>query len=172
MAQQDAASARNVRSVAEIERQAFDRRTAFERATDAIVAFAGHEAFIIGHIVWFAGWVALNTTDLSGRPPFDPFPFSLLTLIVSLEAILLSSFLLRSQTRMAREADLREHLDLQINLLAEQEATAMLRMLRALCRAQGVQVEQADRVDELLEKVDVRALAEDVRRAAPSVKDD
>jgi uncharacterized membrane protein len=65
--------------------------------------------------------------------PFDPFPFSLLTSIVSLEAIILTLFVLATQNRLTREADKRAHLDLQVNLLSEQEMTIMLKMLEEPC---------------------------------------
>jgi uncharacterized membrane protein len=71
--------------------------------------------------------------------PFDPFPFSFLTLVVSLEAIFLSVFVLMSQNRMTRQADKRAHLDLQIYLLAEQELTTILHMLRGLCKKHNVE---------------------------------
>ena len=70
--------------------------------------------------------------------PFDPYPFSLLTMIVSLEAIFLSIWILISQNQMTRQADRREHLDLQINLLAEQESTATLRAVHGIAHHLGV----------------------------------
>jgi uncharacterized membrane protein len=91
---------------------------------------------------------------------FDPFPFTLLNLAVSLEAIFLSSFVLMTQNRMARQGDKRTHLDLQVNLLAEQELTTMLRMVYALCRQAGVHVDIRDeQVAELLKETDIQKLA-------------
>jgi len=145
----------NVRAVAELEQQAIHSRTRFERFTDAISEAAGSVAFIVVHITWFAVWITVN---LTGRP-FDHPPFGLLNLILSLEAIVLTSFVLMTQNRMTRHADKRAHLDLQINLLAEQELTATLHMLHALCRQAGVRVTVRDaRVEELLKETDIQQL--------------
>ena len=69
---------------------------------------------------------------IAALPPFDPFPFGILTLIVSTEGVLLAIIILISQNRMIRQADRRAHLDLQINLLAEQEASLILRQVRRI----------------------------------------
>ena len=71
---------------------------------------------------------------------FDPYPFSLLTLVVSLEAILLTGFVLISQDRMTKLADRRAHLDLQVNLLAEQELTAILKVVCLIADQTGVEL--------------------------------
>ncbi|MEO8613955.1 MAG: DUF1003 domain-containing protein, partial [Luteolibacter sp.] len=76
---------------------------------------------------------------------FDPFPFNFLTLTVSLEAIFLSTFILISENTRSRNDDRRNHLDLQINLLAEQENTKMLRLLHQIGLKVGIDCE-----DELL----------------------
>src|SRR5579862_1494257 len=123
----------NVRAIGDLERQAIHQRTPLDRMADAVTAFAGSQTFIIGHVVWFALWIVLNR----GAGSFDPFPFSLLNVIVSMEAILLTTFVLLTQNRMARQADRRAHLDLQVNMLAEQELTAILQMLYALCQKAG-----------------------------------
>ena len=83
--------------------------------TDAITAFAGSLAFVYIHVGWFAVWVLLN----SGILNFDKFPFGLLTLIVSLEAIFLSTFVMISQNRQAARADVRSELDFETNLRSE-----------------------------------------------------
>src|SRR6185369_17907384 len=108
---------------------------------------AGTAAFLLGHVVCVATWITLNVT---GRLTLDPYPFNLLMLAVSLEAIGLTTVVLMTQNRMTRQADKRAHLDLQVNLLAEQELTAMLQMLHALCQQSGVAITVRDaRVDQL-----------------------
>src|SRR6185436_2928086 len=109
-------TARNVESVLKIEQAERAKRTVGDRVADAISAFCGSTSFIWTHVVWFGAWVALNT--FPGFRPFDPFPFAFLTLVVSLEAIFLSTFILISENRQARLGDRRNLLDLQINLLA------------------------------------------------------
>jgi uncharacterized membrane protein len=93
---------------------------------------------------WFTGWLVINTGHLFRFKPFDPYPFSFLTLVVSLEAIFLTVFVLMSQNRMARQADKRAHLDLQVDLLAEQELTVILYLLRAICQQGPVSVTSYD----------------------------
>jgi len=147
---------KNVQAIAELEREALHTRTRLDRFTDAITAAAGSLYFIVGHALWFTGWILWNTF---GRA-FDPFPFSLLNVLVSLEAIALTSFVLMTQNRITHQADKRAHLDLQVNLLAEQELTAMLHMLSALCQRAGVKVTIRDeRVQELLQQTDIHRLA-------------
>ena len=85
--------------------------------SDAITTWAGSGTSIVLHVIWFGGWLAFNT-GLVARTPFDPFPFSLLTSIVSLEAIFLTLFVLASQNRLTRETDKRANLDLRVNLLS------------------------------------------------------
>jgi uncharacterized membrane protein len=128
----ETATYRNVQEIARIEREALQRRSTAERLGDLIATQAGRMWFIMLHALWFALWIGLNAGEGSRTGRFDPFPFSLLTMIVSLEAIFLSLFILMSQNRSARQADQRSHLDLQINLLSEHENTKMLRMLQAL----------------------------------------
>jgi len=98
--------------------------------SDAITRFAGTTLCLAIHALWFGG--ILWNSGLLPFGAFDPFPFSFMTLVVSLEAIFLSLFIMMSQSRMQRQADERSHLDSQINLLAESETTKMLGMLRSL----------------------------------------
>ena len=97
----------------------------------------------------------MNLGGLPGIEPFDPFPFSLLTTIVSLEAIFLTLFVLISQNRMSREADKRAELDLQVNLLAEKEATMILRMLQEISGHLGLSGEANKDIEELLKETKV-----------------
>lgn len=130
--------------------------------SDAITALAGHEWSVGIHAVWFAAWLIVNV-GLTPWRPFDPFPFSLLTSIVSLEAIFLTLFVLASQNRLTQEADKRAHLDLQINLLAEQEMTVVLRMLKELCdRFDLTDTTQSEEFQALLKHTDIRDLADRV----------
>jgi len=89
------------------------------------------------HALWFGLWVLLNTGWL-GIGPFDPFPYSLLTMIVSLEAIFLSTFVLISQNRSGAETDRRADLALHVGLLTEHEVTRALQMLDAIQERLGV----------------------------------
>jgi uncharacterized membrane protein len=123
--------------------------------------------FVWVHVVWYAGWIGANLDLVPGVRTFDPYPFSFLTLVVSLEAIFLSLFVLNSQNRMTREADRRAHLDFQVNLLAEQENTKTLEMLQRLCRHLGVAIPSDDELDRLSEKTDVDRIASDLAQQLP-----
>jgi CRP/FNR family cyclic AMP-dependent transcriptional regulator len=122
-----AAAGRRIRKSAELLRrtasrnvnvQAEDRRTAVQRAADWIAEFSGSIQFLLLHMVWFGVWVGLNTF---GPSRFDPFPFGLLTMVVSLEAIFLSVFVLLSQNRQAAKDRIRGDIEYDVNLKAELE---------------------------------------------------
>lgn len=107
-----------------------------DRVAETIARFCGSMTFVWAHVFGFATWIIFNTFFPSWA--FDPFPFTFLTLVVSLEAIFLSTFILVSQNLETRLTERRNHLDLQINLLSEQENTQMLRLLRMIAEKVGV----------------------------------
>lgn len=98
-----------------------DTRTFLQKLTDGIAAFAGSITFLIIHVVWFALWLGLNMLNIPGLTKFDPFPFGLLTLTVSLESIFLAVFLLLSQNRQAAKDRVRSDVEYDVNLKAELE---------------------------------------------------
>jgi uncharacterized membrane protein len=160
---------RNVRAVATLERRALHDRTPADRLSDALTRFTGSPRFVVGHALAFLFWLLVNSGRVPAISPFDPYPFNFLTLVVSLEAIFLSVFVLMSQNRMTRQADKRAHLDLQVDLLAERELTLMLHMLRGLCEKQGVPLDRFEEdVRELLEETDVHALSSALEKRLPS----
>jgi uncharacterized membrane protein len=128
----------NIRTLARLHTQARKERTLQEHIADVITAFSGRMSFVYFHVVWFAAWILINTGHL-GLRPFDPFPYGLLTMIVSLEAIFLSTFVLISQNRLSEDSDRRAHLDLQIGLLTEHELTRALQMLDAIQGKLGIE---------------------------------
>ena len=134
--------------------------------TDVVSAAVSSTGFILFHIAWFTSWIAFNVVA-SRR--FDPFPFNLLTLMVSLEAIVLTGFVLMSQNRMTHLADRRAHLDLQVNLLAEQELTAILKVVCLVAERTGVTVKGDPHLAKLLARTDVKVLAEALTREMATV---
>ena len=128
---------RNVQNQARLRREAASVRTFQARMADAITAFSGSMSFVYLHVLWFALWVLLNTGQF-GMHPFDPFPYSLLTMIVSLEAIFLSTFVLISQNRSGVEADARADVALHVGLLTEHEVTRTLQMLDTIQSRLGI----------------------------------
>ena len=122
---------RNIRTIIHLRAKAARERSLQGRFADAITSFSGRMVFAYVHIAWFGVWILLNT-GWFGLRAFDPFPYGLLTMIVSLEAIFLSTFVLISQNRLAEESERRADLDLHIGLLTEHELTRVLQMLDAI----------------------------------------
>ena len=129
---------RNIRTIIDLRHKAANRRNLEDRVSDIITDVSGRMIFVYFHVVWFGLWVILNT-GLLGFKAFDPFPYGLLTMIVSLEAIFLSTFVLISQNRMNELAESRADLDLHIGLLSEHETTRVLQMLDAIQTKLGIE---------------------------------
>ncbi|MET0382470.1 MAG: DUF1003 domain-containing protein [Burkholderiaceae bacterium] len=157
-------AASNVQAVMRLEEEAKAGRTRSQRVAHAVAAFCGTMTFVWLHVAWFAVWIALNV--IPGGAQFDKFPFTFLTLTVSLEAIFLSSFILISQNEETRVADRRNALDLQVNLLTEQENTKLLKMLAAIGAKLGVEFEGDPSLDVLQQATRPEALARQIDRAA------
>jgi uncharacterized membrane protein len=159
----------NVRTIACLEKHAMAQRSSADRLSDAITRVAGSATCVGLHAIAFTIWIAVNVGLVPDVTPFDPYPFSFLTLVVSLEAIFLAISVLMSQNRAARLADRRAHLDLQIDLLAERELTAALHMLRALCAKQQVVLDKVGTdVKDLLEETNVEKLVSDLDKKLPA----
>jgi len=142
----------NINTIIRLEENALKQRTFADRISDAIANFVGSIPFVAIHVAWFGVWVGLNL----GFWRFDPYPFALLCMLVSLEGVLLSTFVLIKQNRMSQRADHRSHLDLQINLLAEKEVTKVLQLQRLICQRLGIEEANADQ--EVLELSNITAV--------------
>jgi uncharacterized membrane protein len=129
-----------IRTIVHMRMKAARERTPEQRLADAVTSFSGRMAFVYIHIVWFSVWILLNS-GLFNTQPFDPFPYGLLTMIVSLEAIFLATFVLISQNRMGELSEQRADLDLHIDLLTEYELTRVLQMLDAIQDKLGIRNE-------------------------------
>src|SRR5689334_16275128 len=160
-----ASAADNINTIVQLEEQALRERRMADRISDAIANFVGSIPFVAIHVAWFGIWVALN----AGIWRFDPYPFALLCMLVSLEGVLLSTFVLIKQNRMSQRADQRSHLDLQINLLSEKEVTKVLQLQRLICRRLGIEEAEADReVSELSHVTAVENLARELHSKIPT----
>ncbi|MBK6430569.1 MAG: DUF1003 domain-containing protein [Anaerolineae bacterium] len=148
---------RNIRTIIALRLKAASERSLQDRIADAITSFSGHMVFVYVHLVWFSVWILLNTGRVGVRP-FDPFPYGLLTMVVSLEAIFLATFVLISQNRLSQEAERRADLDLHIGLLTEHELTRVLQMLDAIQDKMGI----ANHVDSELADLEMETKPEDV----------
>jgi uncharacterized membrane protein len=139
---------RNIRTILRLRAQSAQNRTFQDRLADAITAVSGRLSFVYLHVLWFGAWILMNTGWL-GVKAFDPFPYGLLTMIVSLEAIFLSTFVLISQNRLSEEADRRADLDLHIGLLTEAELTKVLKMMHAVSDKLGIENTELDELADL-----------------------
>ncbi len=158
---------KNIESIMKLEQDAIHSRSPAEHLADKITTFAGSTPFLILHVIWFGVWVMLNVGLIPRLQPFDPFPFSFLTLVVSLEAIFLTLLVLMSQNRMMKEADKRTHLDLQLNMLAEQESTVMLKLVQRIAEHLGIEEHSDQTIKELAEDTDVHRLAKSLDEKLP-----
>ncbi len=159
---------RNIRTMIQLRLKADSERSPQDRAADAVTAFSGSMVFVHLHIAWFAVWVLLNTGRV-GVHPFDPFPYGLLTMVVSLEAIFLSTLVLITQNRMSEEVEHRADLDLHIGLLTEHELTRVLQMLGAIQDKLGIENHAASELADLemeTKPEDVMAEIERLHRSA------
>lgn len=152
----------NIETILKMEKEAVKNLSTIEHIADKVTAFAGSSPFIILHALWFGLWIIINSRMISGLTPFDPFPFSFLTLVVSLEAIFLTLLVLMTQNRMTKEADKRAQLDLQINMLAEQETTMILRMVQKITKHLGLVEETDATIADLSEMTDITTVAKKI----------
>src|SRR4026208_56703 len=150
----------NIETVTRLEESAREQRTASDRVAEKIANFCGSMTFVWVHVVWFGGWILFNL--IPGITHVDPFPFTFLTLIVSLEAIFLCTFILISQNLDSRISERRSHLDLQLNLLSEQENTKMIVMLHAIAAKVGADLTQDPHLEALSEETRPERLIEQI----------
>jgi len=165
----DAASAveENVQAIKRWEHGILLARSKAEQISDWIAYTAGSGPVLALHLVWFGLWVSLNAGVLRRVRPFDPFPFPFLTMTVSLEAIFLALIVLASQNRLSRQTDKRSHLDLQIDLLAEREMTAVLQLLQDIARHLDVKTTVTpEQLRDLMKQTDVRHLTDRMEELA------
>ena len=155
----------NSHCVSDLERAFEQRRRMTDRIADTISGFTGSISFVIVHLLWFATWFLINTGAIPHVKRFDPFPFILLSMIVSVEAVLLSTFVLMKQNRMQQKTDIRDHLNLQIDLLSEKEVTKALQLLRAIAAKVGVDERNDAELDEMANTTSVDSLAERIESA-------
>ena len=155
----------HIDTIAKHEQEFLKRRSPAERMGDLTAAVVGNLAFVAVHVFLFVLWISVNTIKVPRIPHFDPAPFSLLGTIVALEAILLASLILMRQARLARRADERDHLMLQILLLTEKEVTALIGMNQQIAIKAGVQdVENSQEIEQLGRNTSIDGVARDIQQ--------
>ncbi len=159
----------NIEAIAKLEVQALHERSAAEYLSDIITRFTGSIGFVIFHVLLFVFWFVVNLNLIPGIQAFDPFPFGILTLIVSSEGVFLAIFILISQNRITRQAERRAHLDLQINMLTEREITLMLKMQKKLCEHFDLEKENApEETHHLMKEMNIEHLVNKLEENLPT----
>lgn len=136
-----------------LEAKSLKARSFLTRLADELTSVCGSPTFLVMNSLFFLVWIGVNTNILPGFIAFDPYPFGLLTMIVSLEAIFLSIFVLISQNRSAYISTIRDEVHMQVNLRAEEEITKILEILSDMRKKMGITKEDAE-LKEMLERMD------------------
>ena len=160
--------ARNIAAIRQWKARRRAQQSVSDKAADAISRFAGSLWFVLCHLTAFVAWSLWNALAPENLR-FDPYPYGLLTFIVSMEGVLIATFVLIAQNRMAVQSDRRDHLNLQVDLLAEQEMTLMLRMLRRISEQLNVEPETLEdaRAEKLGEETNVYELMQRLEKELP-----
>jgi uncharacterized membrane protein len=154
----------NIEKVVQLEEEEERHRSFADRFPERIGSFAGSVSFVACQLAFVGLWAIANLGIIPGVPTFDPFPYSLLSGLLSLEGVLLTAFVLIRQNRMSLMADRRSHLDLQISLLAEKETTKIIQMLDRMSRQMGMEHHVTDEeTKELGEATAVEDLARELK---------
>jgi uncharacterized membrane protein len=162
----------NIDKIMQIEQAYLRQRSGIDRLGEVVSRLAGSIYFFAAHIVGFVGWLVVNMGVIPGVVPIDPYPFSFLALIVAMEAIFLSTFVLMTQNRQTRQADHWAHLNLQIGLLGEQETTKILQMLKSVCARLGLDKVASDgELKEMVGKTSVGMLAQELAQNLEKTRD-
>ena len=154
---------KNIETIAEVEQHLLRQRSWMERAGAAISRFFGSPHFIFAHIIFIAVWILWNAEVIAGFQPFDPYPFGLLALLVGIEFIFLTTFVLMNQQYQISHAEQWAHLDLQLTMLTEQEVTKNMQMLQTICQHLRLKKSAQDQeVKELTQATAVPALVDEM----------
>ena len=157
--------------IAKHEQEFLASRTRRERLSDTIGNFVGSFTFVFGHLAVFIAWILFNVTPHHRH--FDPAPFSMLSTLVGIEAILLASFIVMRQSRLGRRSDERDHLMLQVLLLTEKEITAVLGVDRQIARQVGLdKVANNAEIRELSQHTSIEDVAQTIKETIIEEKTD
>lgn len=162
-----ASVAENIDQIIRVEKDAMERRSRGETMIDAIGGFIGTPRFVVLQLLACAGWVILNSAKLPGITVFDPFPFPLLSTVTAFEAVLIAAFVLMKQNRISVIVDRRDHLDLQVNLRTERQATQIIQMLDRLSAHVGFEHHHDADGRELGKHVAIGDLVDELHRRLP-----
>lgn len=154
------------------EAKSLKSRSFLTQVADDLTEAFGSTTFLFLNAIFFVVWIIINAEIIPGLPAFDPFPYGLLTMAVSLEAIFLSIFVLVSQNRSSYISSIREEVHLRVNLIAEEEITKVLEVLAEMRKEMGIK-KQDQELEEMLRRIDTnyieRSILEQINRAKPSL---
>lgn len=140
------------------EAKARAKRSWVEKLEDKITSTFGTFAFLAANLIFFTLWIVFNSDLIRGSKPFDPYPFILLTMVVSLEAIFLSVFVLITEKRQGKINDLRDEIELQVQLIEEQEVTKILGLLAVILKKLGVDASRDPELQRMLKPLDTEEI--------------
>ncbi len=143
------------------EAQSLKSRSFLTRVSDTLTHAFSSPAFLVLNAVFFFTWISLNLGFVPGVTPFDPYPFGFLTMVVSLEAIFLSIFILVSQNRSSIVDTIREEVNLRVNLIAEEEITKILEILADVRREVGIKKEDPE-LERMLQRINTSHIERDI----------
>jgi uncharacterized membrane protein len=158
----------HIETIARHEEEFLARRTTSERVGDSLGVFVGSLGFIAVQVTWFGLWILINLGVLPVVPRFDPPPFPLLDTVVAIEAIFLASFIVMRQSRLGRRSDERDHLILQVLILAEKEMTAVLKIQNQIAEKMGLaEVSRDIEKSQLAEQTSIDEVVQTLRESLP-----
>lgn len=158
------AVARKRRTIRSFKAKANQNRSLSDKLADLLTVSFGTVSFLLLNVCFFVFWVLWNTNYIPGLIPIDPFPFGLLTMVVSLEAIFLAIVVLISQNREAKVAELREEVELYINTYAENEITKVMHLLTLLLEKHGIDVSKDEDLQDMLKDVDSDSIESELEK--------
>lgn len=154
----------HIETITRHEQEFYAKRSKSDRIGDGVARFAGSFSFVLIHLVIFVLWMIANTADF-GVPHFARAPFPMLDAVVALEAILLASFTLMRQSGLAKRADERDHLMLQILLLTEREVSAVVKMNQQIAERVGLQaISKDEQIQEMAQPTSIDNLAQTIQQ--------
>ena len=153
-----------------IQKRLSERRTMSDKLADFLVWSAGTITVVVIHIFFFGAWIAINLDLISGMRVFDPYPFNFLTMTVSLEAIFLAIFVLMSQNRESKTADLRQEFDVQVNIVAEREITKVIHMLAYIMNHLNISYEKDTELRQMMRPLNIDEIREQLEHQIGTAK--
>ena len=160
---------RNIDTITQVEQALLSKRKLAERMGERVARFFGSLFFIAAHIFFLTIWIIINTGGIARVAPFDPYPFSFLSLMIGVEFILLTTFVLLNQKYQIRREEQWSHLHLQLSMLTEQEVTTNVQMLRAISQKLGIHdAATEDEISEMTKPTSVTAFVGEIEKSRDS----